>query len=211
MMGSGALLFESTENFGEAAQKKVLHVSELANRWPGVREAVPGMNNLLVIFDLLVLSADEVKAKVETAWDGVASETSQGRLVEIPVSYGGESGPDLAELATHSGMDIATVVELHSQAIYTVYFLGAHPGFAYLGGLDPRIQMPRRKVPRQKVSHGTVAIGGVQAGVVAQTTPSGWNLIGHTDLSFFDALNTVPALLAPGDRVRFRCLGITDV
>ncbi|WP_375509181.1 allophanate hydrolase subunit 1 [uncultured Caballeronia sp.] len=87
--------------------------------------------------------------------------------------------------------------------MYRVYFLGAHAGFGYLGGLDPRLHVPRLEQPRVSVPAGSVAIGGVQTGVIAQTSPSGWNLIGSTDVTFFNVGATPPALLAPGDRVRF--------
>lgn len=208
MVGESALLFETAGPTSDAAQQKFLRMGELANEWPSVREAVPGMNNLLVIFNSREKTAAELTQAFEAAWTATTGGSAQGKLVEIPVVYGGDAGLDLAEWAEHAGLSVEAAVQLHSQAIYSVYFLGAHPGFAYLGGLDPKIHMPRRKTPRQQIAQGTVAIGGGQAGVVAQTTPSGWNLIGSTSTRFFDAQSARPALLEPGDRVQFRCIGI---
>ena len=96
------------------------------------------------------------------------------------------------------------IVRIHTEPLYTVYALGSHPGYCYLGGMDPRIATPRRKVPVLGLPGGAVSIGGVQTGVSASDGPSGWNTIGHTDMAFFDARRDPPALLAPGDMIRFR-------
>jgi len=207
-LGCSALLFEAQEDFGDAAQQRVWHVAEMAKTWPGVCETVPGMNNLMVVFDPDATSAQMLVREVHTAWQSEPRPTTGAKLVELPVIYGGAGGPDLAALADHAGLDVDAVVRLHSEALYTVYFLGAHPGFAYLAGLDPQLHAPRRSEPRLQVAAGTVAIGGMQAGVIAQTTPSGWQLIGRTEQSFFDPAAEPPSLLAAGDSVRFRPIGI---
>lgn len=207
-LGCGALLFEPDAPFGDAVQRRVWQVAAQARAWGGVRETVPGMNNLMVVFDPSAADPEEITRQVRAAWQCEPAGAEAGKLVEIPVLYGGAGGPDLAEVSRHAGLDIDAVVQLHAQATYTVYFLGAHPGFAYLGGLPEPLHTPRRAEPRLQVRHGTVAIGGMQAGVVAQTSPSGWQLIGTTDLSFFDPAAQPPALLAPGDRVRFQPIGV---
>jgi 5-oxoprolinase (ATP-hydrolysing) subunit B len=207
-LGCTSLLFEDQGAFGAAAQESVWRVDELAQTWPGVRETVPGMNNLMVVFDPLVCTRQHLIDQVNAAWQAEGRSTRGGRLVELAVVYGGAGGPDLHEVAAHAGLDVDSVVELHSQATYTVYFLGAHPGFAYLAGLDARLHTPRRADPRVQVPAGTVAIGGQQTGAIAQTSPSGWQLIGRTEQSFFDPAATPPALLAPGDQVRFRAIRI---
>lgn len=207
-LGCGALLFESIEPFGQTAQRRVWHVASQARDWKGIRETVPGMNNLMVVFDPAVVGTEAVIRDVLVAWQQEPPAVETGKLVEIPVVYGGPGGLDLAVVADHAGLDADAVVRLHSQATYTVYFLGAHPGFAYLGGLPEQLHTPRRAEPRLQVQQGTVAIGGMQTGVVAQTSPSGWQLIGTTDERFFDPAAQPPALLAPGDRVRFVPVGI---
>ncbi|HEY6894280.1 MAG TPA: 5-oxoprolinase subunit PxpB, partial [Rhodanobacteraceae bacterium] len=129
------------------------------------------------------------------------------RLVEIPVRYGGEYGPDLDALAHYAKLDAAEVIAKHTAATYTVAMLGFAPGFPYLFGLDDALQMPRRATPRTRVPAGSVAIGGAQTGIYPTELPGGWQLIGRTPLALFDAARDPPSLLMPGDRVRFVAIG----
>ncbi|MGO9260639.1 MAG: 5-oxoprolinase subunit PxpB [Bryobacteraceae bacterium] len=133
----------------------------------------------------------------EAAWD-------PPRLVEIPVCYGGEFGPDLEDVARHCGLDPARVVELHAAADYLVYFVGFSTCFPYLGGLPASLATPRLSAPRKHVPEGSVAIGGSQAGVYPLASPGGWRLIGRTPLRLFDPQASPPGLLRMDDRVRFR-------
>ena len=144
-----------------------------------------------------------VAARLERLGDAGAE---QSRLVEIPVRYGGEHGPDLASLAEARDLSIEEVVALHTAPEYVVHFVGFMPGFAYLGGLDPRLATPRREVPRTSVPAGSVGIGGAQTGVYPVASPGGWQLIGRTDLPLFDPSRDPAALLAAGDRVRFHAV-----
>ena len=126
------------------------------------------------------------------------------RLVEIPVSYGGADGPDLEDVARHTGLSSAEVVALHAGAEYLVYFLGFSPGFPYLGGMPAELACPRLPAPRRHVPAGSVAIGGAQTGVYPLGSPGGWRIIGRTPLRLFRPDATPPTLLEMGDRVRFR-------
>ncbi len=132
------------------------------------------------------------------------------RVIEIPVCYGGEFGPDLAEVATRASVSPEAVIALHTGADYRVHAVGFALGFAYLFGLPEKIHTPRRASPRTRVPAGTVGIGGEQTGVYPLVTPGGWNLIGRTPLAMFDATRAVPALLRVGDRVKFRAIGAED-
>lgn len=138
--------------------------------------------------------------------DAVAIELPPPDRVEVPVAYGGEWGPDLADVARHAGLTPDEVVARHSAATYLVHFLGFSPGFPYLGGLPPELATPRLPTPRPRVPAGSVAIGGAQTGVYPRATPGGWRLIGRTPLPMFDPHRPSPALLALGDRVVFRAL-----
>jgi biotin-dependent carboxylase-like uncharacterized protein len=123
--------------------------------------------------------------------------------VEIAVAYGGEAGPDLEALADWAGLGAADVIARHSAQTYRVFALGFLPGFAYLGTVDPAIAMPRKPTPRLRVPAGAVGIAGRQTGVYPLSSPGGWQLIGQAGARMFDAAATRPALLTPGDRVRF--------
>lgn len=136
------------------------------------------------------------------AQDFSAAET-EARTVEVPVCYGGEHGPDLHEVAAACGLTAQQVIERHAGSAHLVYMLGFAPGFAYLGGLDAALSVPRRATPRTRVPAGSVAIAREQSAVYPIETPGGWNLIGRTPLVLFDAHRDPPCLLRPGDRVRF--------
>lgn len=123
--------------------------------------------------------------------------------IEIPVRYGGDHGPDLDAVAEHARLSREEVIAHHARAEYKVAMLGFAPGFPYLLGLDPALQMPRRANPRTRVPAGSVAIGGAQTGIYPRELPGGWHLIGRTPLVLFDPKRQPPCLLAPGDRVRF--------
>jgi KipI family sensor histidine kinase inhibitor len=123
--------------------------------------------------------------------------------IEIPVSYGGVDGPDLDELAGLHGLSAARVVELHASTTYEVFFLGFAPGFAYLGTVPAAIATPRLSRPRERVPAGSVGIAGEQTGIYPFPMPGGWRLIGRTERIVWDTGRERPALLMPGDRVRF--------
>lgn len=203
-MGEAAWLCLPPEGALDIALQERFHAlgNALAQR-PEVCEVVPGMNNLLVLFDPFHAQADALKAAIAEAWRSAEAASRVAEVFEIPVIYGGTGGEDLAECASHAGLSPEAFVRLHSGGDYTVFTLGSHPGFAYLGGLDAHIAVPRRAVPRQKVAAGTVMIGGSQTGVQACDNPTGWNLIGTTPARFFDPAATPPAALQPGMRVRF--------
>lgn len=208
LLGTTALLFEAPGAMELASQQRIWALAQEAAEWPEVREAVPGMNNLMLSFIRPPRALDELKARLDAAWRTVAPLTREGRLVELPVRYGGAGGPHMADVVAHTGLSVEEIVELHSAPLYPVYALGSHPGYCYLGGMDPRIATPRRKVPVLSIPGGAVSIGGAQTGVSASAGPSGWNTIGSTAMAFFDPQRDPPATLQPGDRIRFLVEGI---
>lgn len=199
-----------TVEFGDAVDvtlNRQVHALDAALRArpvPGLVETVPTYRSLLVMYDPQASDAEAMRATLTEALNALATvDLPQGRLVEIPVRYGGEWGPDLADVAAHCGMTQAAVIELHAQPVYTVAMLGFAPGFAYLLGLPDALATPRLATPRLRVPPGSVGIAGAQTGVYALSTPGGWRIIGRTDLALFDASRAEPFALHAGDRVRF--------
>ena len=203
LLGDAALLCELPAPATLAQQQRIWALAERAREWPGVGETLPGMNNLTRTFDPTAIDLDTLTAHVLEAWPKLPAAAALGRLVEIPVAYGGEHGPDLADVAAHTGFTPAEVVRRHSAGEYIVYLLGFLPGFAFMGGLAPELATPRRAEPRTAVPARSVGIGGEQTGIYPLASPGGWQLIGRTPLELFDPAATPPTLLRPGDRVRF--------
>jgi inhibitor of KinA len=170
-----------------------------------VRDIVPAYRSLTVYFDPLRTDYVGLVDRLTSELDRDTSGPDAGsRLLEIPVCYGGEHGPDLADVAAFARLSESEVVALHSAATYQVFMLGFLPGFAYLGSVDRRIAAPRRPEPRVRVPAGSVGVAGEQTGIYPSETPGGWQLIGRSPLKPFDLAREDPFLLKAGDRVRFR-------
>jgi inhibitor of KinA len=171
----------------------------------GVVEWVPAYCSLGVLYDPLQISYPQLLEELEILETKLSElPIQEGRCIEIPVCYGGESGPDLGFVAEFNRLLPDDVVHLHTLGEYIVYFLGFTPGFPYLGGLPSRINTPRLDKPRPHVPPGSVAIGGQQTGIYPIDSPGGWRIIGRTPLSLFKPQVDSPFLLRPGDRVKFR-------
>ncbi|WP_297478790.1 5-oxoprolinase subunit PxpB, partial [Thermococcus sp.] len=164
-LGDSALLVSFGERIDEEINEKVHALTraiEQANfEW--LVEVVPAYSSLAVIYDSALVDFESVKRTIEGI--EITSERFEGKLVEVPVVYGGEYGPDLEFVAEYNGLSVDEVVEIHSRPVYRVYFLGFLPGFAYLGGMDERIATPRLEKPRLKVPAGSVGIAGKQTGI----------------------------------------------
>lgn len=183
--------------------RRLLRVLEL-EPVTGIRNLHPAYCSLLVDFDVLKLSHNDLEIILRGYLDRLQDVgLPEERQIEIPVSYGGEFGPDLDEVASICGITPAQAVELHSSVNYVVYFLGFVPGFAYLGELPQALSMPRLATPRRNVPPGSVGIAGKQTGVYPFATPGGWRLIGRTATAMFRPDRNDRSLLSIGDRVRF--------
>ncbi|MBY3094381.1 5-oxoprolinase subunit PxpB [Rhizobium laguerreae] len=202
-IGARSFLLEAPGDFDLIAQRRIWALSQTVKGWPELAENIPGMTNLLVIFKVTPEDPDAVVARLLEAWENARSVDLKGKTIEIPVHYGGEYATDLPALCDLSGFSDREVVRIHHEATYRVFALGSAPGFGYLHGLDPRIYMPRKTVPSLKMPKGCVTIGGMQTGVAMLTGPNGWNSIGFATLQMFDPTLSSPAMMAPGDTVRF--------
>ena len=170
-------------------------------------EVVPGIDSVVVRFDAAKASGAEVESRIEEIIaGGIEPLATAGVLVEIPVVYGGEYGPDLDELCATLGLTEDEFVAIHTGTEYRVDMTGFTPGFAFIGGLDERLRVPRRKEPRQCVAAGSVGIADGRTGLYAMASPGGWTLVGRTPMALFDAHADEPFVLAAGMRVRFRAV-----
>lgn len=203
LLGLSALLFEAPGEFDLDHQRRIWAMADVVASWPQVREAVPGMTNLTVLFRQPPDDPSAFGTRLVDRWQSGISKDVDGRTLDIPIVYGGEGGPHLAEVAELTGLDVEEVVAIHSAPLYPVYAVGSHAGYCYLGGLDKRLFLPRRAVPLLSIPRGSLSIAGRQTGVSASAGPSGWHTIGSARTVFFDPHRAPPALLAPGDAIRF--------
>ncbi len=170
----------------------------------GIRDVVVSPDRVTVVYDpLLIDCLDSFEAGVQTAVMQPQPPSNGGRLHHVPVQYGGDTGPDFDAVCRSHSIDAKTLIQLHSTPEYLVTAIGFVPGFPYLQGLPQQLETPRLSTPRRRVPAGSVGIGGSQTGVYPFETPGGWHLIGQTNTTFFDPTHAAPALLQPGDRVRF--------
>jgi inhibitor of KinA len=138
------------------------------------------------------------------------SRSIEQEIIEIPICYGGELGPDLAFVANYNGLSIDEVIRIHSSGDYLVYMIGFSPGFPYLGGLSDKIAAPRRATPRLNIPARSVGIAGNQTGIYPIETPGGWQIIGRTPVNLFRPNHKIPSLLRAGDRIKFKAISLEE-
>lgn len=203
LLGESAVVLELEPPVTLESQQRIWGLVQRLADVPAATEVIPGMNNLTVVLrDPATFALDAIE-RLQRWWEESEAVTPQSRLIDIPVIYGGQYGPDLDDVARHSGLEPRQVVERHASVEYVVYFIGFQPGFPYLGGLPASLAMPRRGEPRLEVPAGSVGIGGSQTGIYPLATPGGWQIIGRTETKLFDPTRQTATLLQPGDRVRF--------
>lgn len=222
-LGDRAAVIEVADRISESATARVSSLCAVLDAAciPGVREVAPGFCSVTLHYDPVHLwdvgaaEGREGRLPFDVLRERVApllerldeAPPSAGRLVEIPVCYGGEHGEDLGPLALAHDLAPAKLVELHTAPLYFVGMLGFMPGFPYLCGLDERLVTPRRSTPRARIPAGSVAIGGEHTGIYPLESPGGWHVIGRTPIRLFDLAAEPPSLLLAGDRVRLVAIG----
>ena len=205
--GDCAITVQVGAEISEETNRKVVSLMQALTEAaiPGLRELVPSYSAVCVHYDPAQISYDQLLKRLN---DMEIKELSSGNasqnVVEIPVCYGGEYGPDLAFVAEHNGLSPEDVIAIHSGGTYLVYMLGFLPGFAYMGGMDERIATPRLTSPRAKIPAGSVGIAGGQTGIYPLASPGGWQLIGRTSVKMFAMEGEAGKFaLSAGDRVKF--------
>ena len=204
-----ALLVYCADEISLSAHEQILKLLQsLQSRPPAwLRNLQPAYTSLMVVFDLCQIDHDKVEAEIrKIAERANRVRGPKTRLLEIPVCYGDEFGPDLEEVARIHGLHPSEVVAIHSSPTYHAYFLGFAPGFAYLGDVPAQIATPRLETPRREVPVGSVAIAEQQTAVYPFATPGGWRLIGRTPLPMFQVDRDPMATIRIGDKVKFRVI-----
>ncbi|AOE83586.1 5-oxoprolinase subunit PxpB [Pseudomonas sp. TCU-HL1] len=203
--GAEALLLVLADEPDALLPQRIATLAETLRQQAGdlLLDLVPGWTTLLLHFDLTRTDHQALAQLIEPlleAWLVAPAATDAGRLHEIPIWYCGE---DLAWVAESCSLSVGELVDIHSSAEYRVGAIGFSPGFAYLGGLDSRLSLPRRSSPRLRVPAGSLAIAERQTAIYPQASPGGWHLLGRCPWRLFDARREPPCPLALGDRVRF--------
>jgi inhibitor of KinA len=206
IMGDGSALVELGDEISPEVNQRVreLFISLRIHPIKGVVATVPSYRSLLLIFDPLRLTLPLLQERVQDLLGTMdPSQLPEPRIVEIPVVYGGQLGPDLEWVAEYHNITPEEVIRLHTGSTYRVYMIGFMPGFPYMGELPEALYTPRRPTPRTSVPQGSVALALNQTGVYPSRSPGGWQIVGWTPFRLFDARNWPPAALEMGDQVKF--------
>lgn len=211
MSGDTAVVVEFGDRIDRHVSALVLALAHRVEeaRWPGIVELVPTFRSLMVHYEPLLLAPAALLGRLENlvasleAADQAGRLDESGRLWRLPVWYDEAVAPDLAEVAARTGLTSAQVAECHSAETYHVYMLGYLPGFPYMGNVPARLALSKLETPRLKVPVGGIAIAGEMTAIYPIESPGGWYLIGRTPVRVWDLRRELPALIAPGDKVRF--------
>lgn len=188
-----------------AAMRTVIEAAIDEGKLKGIVELVPTYGSLLVVYDQLAVGYAGLIEQLKILAEGLEGvEIPDREVVEIPVVYGGEYGPDLGIVAQLNSLSEDEVIKRHSEAEYPIYMLGFVAGFPYLGGMDKSIAAPRKQTPRLKIPAGSVGIAGQQTGIYSVESPGGWQIIGRTPLKLYDADGEKPIILRAGQSIRFK-------
>lgn len=180
------------------AFEKIILESDL----PDMAETVPAFASLTVFFDHLK-EVDKVISTLKEIYPQRTNREVANKTWNIPVCYGQEFGEDIHLVANRNGISHQQVIDGHCQGVYKVHFIGFLPGFLYLGGLPGHLHCPRKQNPELSTKKGSVGIGGAQTGIYPIDSPGGWNIIGNTPISLFNAQQDTPCFVKPGDRIKF--------
>lgn len=183
-----------------SAQALADHLRE-SGQW---LECVAGIASCVARFDLATISPEVAERRMSSASRTVPAARDAGaEVIEVPVCYGGDHGPDLDDVCELLKVDRAAFVKLHTGNEFTVDMLGFTPGFAFIGGFEEARDVPRRPEPRVRLEGGSIGIAGGRTGIYTLSGPGGWQIVGRTPMRLFDAGAEQPFRLRAGTRVRF--------
>lgn len=194
---------------------QALAIALRARSLPWIRDVVPALCGIALHFDpfhpdLPAPVLEYCRALIEECFKSASKFEDSGRVVEVPVCYDAEFGLDLTEVSERTSFSVDEIAKRHVKTQHWVLMVGFSPGQPYIGGLDPKLSVPRRATPRVRMPMGSVAIANAQTAVYPYETPGGWSIIGRTPLTVFDPARDPASLFAPGDRVRFIAISRID-
>lgn len=206
-LGDSAIVIQFADEISISINEKIRAIAEFLDEYTfeGFVEYVPAFSSITIYYSPKLVTFQELEimiAEMMAELPDLISGNHSG-IIEIPVVYGGEWGPDLEFVAAYNKLSTDEVISIHSSVEYLVYMIGFAPGFPYLGGMDKRIATPRKETPRSRIFAGAVGIAGTQTGVYPIETPGGWQIIGRTTAELFNKELNDPVLLKAGDRIRF--------
>ena len=211
--GDCGLLVEYGEAIEPAVNQKVRSMAiVMQNDMPGgVMEIIPTYRSILICYDPLITNPSILKETLSYLESNLSEiEIPPPKVIEIPVCYGEEFGPDIEHVAQSHNLTQQEVIRLHSESEYLIYMVGFTPGFPFLGGLPEVLHTPRLKTPRAMVPKGSVGIANGQTGIYPIASPGGWQLIGRTPIRLFAPERSNPFLYQAGDRIRFKPISPSD-
>ena len=203
--GDSAILIDyKTPSYSDRIHTRLNHLAQTLRTQGIWQEIVPSYKSILVVFDVAHMSIGEAKSKIEDTLKTLShAPRRKGKVIEIPVVYGGRYGPDMTTIKKTSGLSYSEIIETHSGQDYRVCMMGFIPGFCFLSEIPSVLQHPRHDTPRAHVPAGSVGIAGWQTGIYGLGSPGGWQIIGRTPLKLFDPARKNPFLMEAGDTVRF--------
>jgi inhibitor of KinA len=207
--GDAALVLQLPARIDPEVGDRAVALAETIRRDCGdiVRDVVVGYCTVTAYFDPLQVDPARLEEQLTRLADaGPLPPRAAGKLIDVPVCYGGEEGPDLGDVAAAAALSESEVIGIHTGVTYRVYVVGFVPGFPYMAPVDRRLALPRRSTPRTRVPAGSVAIAAGQTGIYPSATPGGWHLIGRTPLKPYDDARPEPFAFRAGDRVKFHAI-----